>query len=119
MRSTIFILVSCLALGACRSNPPAAKPTPTVTSAGVAGEYRTGGDCAHGTPENPTCTSKLELAPDGKGSFIGDDIVEAATWQQTGDKITVVLSGRSMELAAKPDGTLVDEHGQVWSRKAE
>ena len=35
------------------------------------------------------------------------------------DKITVALSGRTMELQAKPDGTLVDAQGLVWSRKAE
>jgi hypothetical protein len=117
MQSTNLLLVALLAFGACHSKPAPIKPAPIMTVAGLAGTYRGGGDCASGSPENPTCTMTLELGADGRGSFIGDDIVEAATWKQDGDRITVALTGRTMDLKANADGTLVDAHGLVWSRK--
>src|SRR6185503_5498322 len=108
-----LLLGSLLALSACRSAPaPTTKP-PTTSVAGIDGTYKSGGDCAQGSPENPTCIQTLELAAGGKGSFIGDDIVEAATWKQDGDKITVALTGRTLELQTKPDGSLVDAQGTV------
>ncbi|HEY5925719.1 MAG TPA: hypothetical protein VIV11_28730 [Kofleriaceae bacterium] len=117
MRIISLVLGSLLAVSACRSAPaPTTKPAPTVIAA-PDGTYKSGGSCAQGTPENPTCLQTLELAAGGKGSFIGDDIVEPATWTQAGDKITVAIGGRTMELQAKADGTLVDANGTVWKRE--
>lgn len=114
MRTLGFAVV--LALAACHS---AAKPTPPlppkVEAKVTVGTYFSGGTCEHGTPENPTCMQTLELSAGGKGSFIGDDIVEPATWTQAGEKLTIALANRTLELQAKADGTLVDEHGIVYT----
>jgi hypothetical protein len=109
------LLSSLLAASACRS-APSSTTRPAAAFITVDGTYQTGGDCAHGSPENPTCIQTLELSAGGKGSFVGDDIVEPATWQRTADTITVAVSGRTMTLRAQPDGTLVDGYGSVWRR---
>ncbi len=112
-----LLLLSSLNLAACHSSTPAGTSTATQPAAfQPAGSYSTGGGCAAGTPENPTCTQQLELAVDGTGSFIGDDIVEQLTWSVDGDRVVVKLASRSFELRRGPDGTLTGEHG-VWSPK--
>ena len=114
MRIVHLIFIPLLALSACRS-APAPKPAPTPVVA-VSGEYRTGGSCAHGSPENPTCIRTLTLGEGGKGSYIGDDIVEPATWQQDGKRITVVVGPTTFQFTRNDDGTLVDTGGAVWKR---
>jgi|SRR5688500_12019463 len=118
MRIVHFIFIPLLTLSACRS-APAPAPTPAPKNQGslvVGGKYRTGGDCAHGSPENPTCIRTLTLDDGGKATYIGDDIVELATWTQQGKRITVAIGTYSIELTVNDDGTLVEAHGAVWNR---
>ncbi|HEU0030233.1 MAG TPA: hypothetical protein VFQ53_06365 [Kofleriaceae bacterium] len=101
----------------CPAPKPAAKP-PTTRPATLdpIGRYAQGGDCAVGTPENPTCTQRLELVAGGTGTFIGDDIAERATWTVTGDEIRVVIGERSMTLKPSTSDALVDDHGLTWRK---
>ena len=95
-------------LSACASTPP-------ITDHPVVGSYRHQSDCRIGSPENPTCTSRLTLAADGTGEFVGDDIVERVRWKRAGDEVEVAIGARTLKLHVEEDGRLVDARGLAWS----
>jgi hypothetical protein len=129
MMKTPTMLVA-LFLTACGSSSTPAPAPPSSTATTVvepaqppavfdpSGSYVTGGDCLSGTPENPTCIARLELAPDGTGSYVGDDTVEDLRWTRRADRVIVTLANWSMELRRNPDETLTGARGVIWTRSA-
>jgi hypothetical protein len=120
-RSLVMALLS-FALIACGTTTQHTEHAPGVPSSSEhiaafdpIGAYRTGGDCAHGSPENPTCVMSLRLDVGGTGSFVGDDIVEDATWGIEGEQIVVHVGTYHFSLRYGPNHTLIGEHDEVWS----
>jgi hypothetical protein len=110
------LLLSLLLVVACRDD---ASPSggPVASAADLHGTFVHDGECA-GSPENPGCDSTLELGAGGRGSFIGDDIIEPITWRLDGQVVEVSFEVRAMTFDVVDSDQLVERAaGTVWRRR--
>jgi len=59
----------------------------------------------------------LTLNADGKGEFIGDDIVEPISWLEDADRVVVKFPDHAFQLHVNEDGNLVEAGGTLWTRE--